>query len=144
MAQFEIYTDGSHKGQWGSWAYVILENQQLRREASGRQEKTDSNRMEFQAAIEALQTLPLGVEANLYSDSRLMLEAVNQFSIWSANNWLKKNGRPIPNDDLFKIILTLISVRKITWHWVHAHTGHVYNELCDEMCTRAREQNSPR
>ena len=66
---FEVYTDGSHKGKWGSWAFVVVKNNKVFHEASGRVRYTASHRMEFQAALEALYFLDHGSVAHFYSDS---------------------------------------------------------------------------
>ena len=57
-SNLEIFTDGSHKGRWGSWAFVVVRDNIVLIENSGRERKTNSHRMEFQAAIEALKHLP--------------------------------------------------------------------------------------
>ncbi len=125
--EFHIYTDGSQKGKWGSWAFVITQGENILHEASGCVSKANSNRMEFQAAIEALRYVKAGTKARLYSDSRILINAVN-----SANE------RPQANEDQLAGIDELIADRQITWIWVKAHAGNRFNERCDELCVRAR------
>ena len=66
---YEIYTDGSLKREKGSWAYVILQNGKLIKEASFHQKfslcERSSNRMEFLAAIAALSYLTPNSNATL-------------------------------------------------------------------------------
>ncbi len=123
----DIYTDGSHKGKWGSWAFVIVQNSVVIKESSGRERKTNSHRMEFQAAIEALQYLKPGSKANLHSDSRELIK--------TAESNTKTNRL---NSDQIEILRTLILKHKISWKWVKAHSGKAFNERCDELCVQAR------
>lgn len=135
-----IYTDGSHKGRYGAWAYVVVENEKIVREASGRVRKTESIRMEFQAAIEALKSLPENSTATFYSDSKILVDIMNLWRMdWKTNGWIKPNSRPIPNVDLIILLDTLSLSHNITWLWVRAHSGVLYNERCDELCLLERQ-----
>jgi ribonuclease HI len=136
---FEIYTDGSLKKGRGSWAYVIVQSGLVIKEASGRAKKTTCNRMEFQAAIEALQTLPPGSQVTLYTDSRNLIDTVTIWSIeWKQLGWIKKNSRSIPCLDLILILDALNESHQIEWRWVRAHSGVEFNERCDQLCIDAR------
>ena len=139
MPNFEIYTDGSFKGHWGSWAYLIVKNNSVICEASGRVKKTNSNRMEFQAAIEALKTLPKGTVATVFTDCKILIENINLLAEWQSNDWIKKNKSPIPNVDLYICLHELLTSLNISWKWIRAHSGNKYNERCDELCLLARE-----
>lgn len=123
----QIYTDGSQKAKWGSWAFVVVKNNKVIHEASARVSKTNSNRMEFQAAIEALAYLKSGEKACIYTDSRILIKAMS-----SSEN------RPAANEDQIKILDQLVANRKINWKWVKAHSGNKYNERSDELCRAAR------
>ena len=127
MDYLTIYTDGSHKAKWGSWAFVIVQAESIIHEASGRARYTNSLRMEFHAAIEALTFLKPNSHGTFFSDSRILINAVN--------NPLK---RPSANADQMDSILHLSSDKRINWSWVKAHSGNVFNDRCDELCTRAR------
>ena len=137
----EIYTDGSWKGRWGSWAYVVVENGRVIREASGRERKSNSHRMEFRAAIEALQSLPKQTCVTLYSDSRELIDTVTLWTPeWKSDGWIKKNQRPIVNVDLIQSLDRLNQEHLVSWKWVKAHSGTVFNERCDQLCQKARGQ----
>ncbi|MNK01246.1 Ribonuclease HI [compost metagenome] len=95
--------------------------------------------MEFQAAIEALKVLPSGSKATIYSDSQILIHTVNvMIPEWRSSDWTKKNGSPIPNVDLVKIIAELDQQHFIKWQWIKAHSGIAFNERCDELCIEAR------
>lgn len=138
---FEIYTDGSFKHGKGSWAYVIARKGSIICEGSAGQKKTSSNRMEFQAAIEALKALPENSRARIYTDSRVMIEALEKSPRWSQNGWVKNQGQPIPEVDLIRELYELQGKHKIEWQWVKSHSGIEFNERCDELCIRARSKD---
>jgi len=145
VKHFEIYTDGSAKDSWGSWSYLVLHEGKIVAEASGRQGRTNSNRMEFQAAIKALQYLvsqetePQEFGVTLFTDCKILLEKISNLPEWQAANWLRPNHPPIPNADLFRELYALTQKQAVTWKWVRAHSGNSYNERCDELCRLARE-----
>ena len=140
FAGFEVYTDGSYKEGRGSWAYVIVQKGVVLQEAAACVRKTSSNRMEFQAAIEALSFLPPDSDVRLYTDSRIMIENVTvQTEIWKSLGWKKKNQQEIPHVDLFKILAGLNALHRIHWSWVKAHSGVAHNERCDQLCVQARQ-----
>jgi ribonuclease HI len=125
--ELHIYTDGSQKGKWGSWAFVVTQNGKIIHEASGREKKADNNRMEFHAAIEALRYLKAGAKACIHSDSKVLIESVS-----SAED------RPAASEDQMSHLDELQVNRQITWKWVKAHSGNPFNERCDELCILAR------
>jgi ribonuclease HI len=125
--KIDIYTDGSHKGKWGSWAFVIVSQNKIIHESSGRERKTNSHRMEFQAAIEALSYLKAGTKANLFSDSKALVNTLNGH---------KKI--PTSNLDQYNRLSELRLKRKISCNWVKAHSGIAFNERCDELCLLSR------
>lgn len=124
----EIYTDGSHKGRWGSWAFVVVSDQKIIHEQSGSERKTNSQRMEFEAALRALQYLPANSSAIINTDSKVLLDC-----------FTKLRKRAAVNEDQVEAIDKLLSQHKVTWRWVKAHHGNVYNERCDQLCSLARE-----
>jgi len=135
----EIYTDGSFKEGRGAWAYVLVQNGEMVREDSASLRKTSSNRMEFQAAIEALKVLPEKSKAIVYTDSQILVDIMNnKISQWRAMDWVKSKGQPIPNVDLVQELDQYNQKHCIQWQWVRGHAGIKYNERCDELCIRAR------
>lgn len=125
--KLQIYTDGSQKGAWGSWAFVIVKKNKIIHEASGRERLAGSNRMEFQAAVKALTYLPEHADAQVFTDSRILINAI------------KGLKQPSAHEDQILNLRELCENKRITWHWVKAHSGIKYNERCDELCIQARE-----
>ncbi len=138
LAPIQIYTDGSLKAGKGAWAFVIVKSDKVIFEASGVDKHTTSNRMEFRAAIEALRRASSYRRIQIFTDSRVLLEALAKFDEWRALGWIKKNSAPIPSVDQMKELDALIAGRTIQWNWVRAHSGNIYNERCDELCIQAR------
>ena len=128
LRAIEIYTDGSSKDGFGSWAYVISKRGKLLQERFGRVRGANSNTMEFQAAVEALKSLSQDSKITLYSDSRILVDAM-----------ISGDG-PRAHQDQLDLLLDLAKRHRIQWKWIKAHSGHVLNERCDELCKLARIQ----
>lgn len=138
MASFQVYTDGScFPNGFGSWAYLILKDDETWAESAGPANSTNSNRMEFQAAVMALMALPEGSKITLWTDSRVLLDAVqNKMNFWKSNQWRRKSGRPVVDLDLVQALDQMMSTHQIEWRWVRAHSGNPHNEYCDQLCRK--------
>lgn len=131
----EIFTDGSSKRGIGAWAFVVSINGKITYEASGVVKKAGNNRMELQAAIEALKWLASSSRVIIYSDSRILIDAITlEIPQWKAMGWEKKGNRPVINLDLFQELDAFNQKHEITWKWIKAHSGIELNERCDELC----------
>jgi ribonuclease HI len=98
--------------------------------------------MELSAAIEALSALREPCEVTLTSDSKYLVDAVTLgwAESWRAKGWKKADKSPALNPDLWERLLELLSVHKVTLHWVKGHDGHEYNERCDRLAVAAAEK----
>ena len=139
LPPLHVYTDGSFKDGRGSWAFVVVRRGRIVAERSGKAKNTTSNRMEFQAALEALRFLSPSRRAFISTDSRVLLEALEEIPVWKAQNWVKSRGQPIPGLDQIQALDRLLAGRQISWRWVKAHSGVYFNERCDELCSLARQ-----
>ncbi|NCN39928.1 ribonuclease HI [bacterium] len=139
LSPIHIYTDGSLKAGKGAWAFVIVRGDRVILESFGVGRNTTSNRMEFHAAIEAVKRVSAFRRIHLFTDSRVLLEAVEKLDEWRSLGWVKKNSAPIPSVDQMKELDRLIRGRSIQWSWVRAHSGNPYNERCDQLCIKARD-----
>ena len=135
MSVVDIYTDGACSGNPGpgGWA-AILKSGDVEKEISGGEELTTNNRMELTAAIEALAALRRPCEVDLYSDSRYLVDSITKGWVysWQKRNWVKQ-GKAVPNTDLWLRLLELIGVHKVRFIWVKGHASNPYNNRCDEM-----------
>lgn len=140
MEKTIIYTDGSSRGNPGSGGYgAILVNGSKVKEIGGREKNTTNNRMEMKAVIEALKEVsksPIDSLVEIHTDSEyLMKGATLWIKNWQKNNWRTKNKKPVLNQDLWQEILLLSENRKISWQKVLGHSGHKYNDRCDQIAT---------
>lgn len=135
MTAVDIYTDGACSGNPGpgGWA-AILKAGAVEKEISGGEELTTNNRMELTAAIKALKALKKPCDVTLYSDSRYLVDSLTKGWVhsWKQKNW-KKQGKPVPNTDLWLSLLELMSVHSIKFIWVKGHASNPYNNRCDEL-----------
>ena len=131
-----VFTDGSCEGNpgRGGWAWVWVEDDEIRGEGHGRDPATTNNRMELTALIEAFRTLPTDAAVTLYSDSELCVKTVNEWAAgWERRGWRRKTG-PIAN---LELVLTLWAEAKrhprVTLRWIRAHDGSRWNEYADAL-----------
>ena len=133
-----IYTDGACSGNPGpgGWA-AILKFGEHRKELSGYMPGTTNNRMELFAAISALGALKTSCRVDLYSDSAYMVNAFNERWIdgWQRNGWKDSAGKPVENQDLWRLFLTLMKRHQVTFHKVKGHADNPDNNRCDELAT---------
>lgn len=142
-AKVKLYTDGACKGNPGpgGWGCVLVCGD-VEKELSGGEANTTNNRMELSAAIAGLSALRSPCEVELWSDSKYLVDAVTKgwARSWKAKGWRKSDGNPALNPDLWERLLELLSVHKVTLHWVKGHDGHEYNERCDRLAVAAAEK----
>lgn len=139
----EIYTDGSSLGNpgRGGWGVVVVEKEKIIEELGGYDKDTTNNRMELEAAIEAIKYINKKYKEStvtIHADSSYVLGGVTNWIFgWEKNGWRTANKKPVLNQDLWKQLI--IEVRKskatITWQKVKGHSGHVYNDKADEIAT---------
>ena len=138
MNKIIIYTDGSSKGNPGpgGWGAIISNQQPVAsiKEIGGREERTTNNRMEMMAAIMALQNIPKNMEVEVHSDSTYLINGITIWiKNWQKNNWRTKDKREVLNKDLWEELLVETEKRKVEWKKVLGHSGHEFNERCDEI-----------
>jgi len=135
-----IYTDGACSGNPGpgGWGAVLLSGD-YRKEVKGAEVMTTNQRMELRAAVEALSALKVPCSATLYSDSAYLINAFQQnwFANWQRNGWLNAKKQPVENSDLWRQLLGLTAIHRVTWVKVRGHAGNVENERCDVLAREA-------
>ncbi|WP_031555503.1 ribonuclease HI [Parvularcula oceani] len=138
----EIYTDGACSGNPGpgGWGVLILQDGGEKRLCGG-EGATTNNRMELQAAIEALAAFPEGTPLTLHTDSQYVKNGVTTWIHgWKRNGWKTAARKPVKNRDLWQALDGLCSARAVSWKWVKGHAGHPGNEEADRL---AREGMAP-
>ncbi len=135
-ARIEIFTDGACSGNpgIGGWG-ALLRYKDVEKELSGGEAQTTNNRMELTAVIEALKALKTECNITLYTDSKYVMNGINEWlENWKKNGWKtsnKKNG--VKNIDLWQQLDELIKKHEIRWVWVKGHNGHPENERVDTL-----------
>ncbi|MBS4235008.1 ribonuclease HI [Campylobacter vulpis] len=134
MKCVEIYTDGSclNNPGFGGYAYIVRYKEH-EKVGVGAEENTTNNRMELKAIIKALEILKEPCVVNLYTDSNLMVQSINEW----LDGWVKKNFKGRKNTDLWREYLRVSKEHKIEAFWIKAHNGHKENERCDTLAREA-------
>lgn len=148
MKKVTIHSDGGCHGNPGpgGWA-AILAYGRHQKEISGGVPATTNNRMELQAAIEALSTLKEPCEIDFHTDSEYVRNGITAWiSGWKRNGWRTAAKKPVKNADLWRLLDEAAARHQMRWHWVKGHAGHTENERCDtlvqEVIARVKEQYS--
>ena len=136
MPAIEVFTDGACSGNPGAGGWgVILRYGEIEKELSGGEENTTNNRMELTAVIEALKALKKECDITIYTDSRYVMDGVQEWMPnWKLNGWKTTHKKsPVKNVELWQILDSLLSKHKIKWVWVKGHNGHPENERVDKL-----------
>lgn len=143
MSKIIVHTDGScwpNPGGPGGWAYQINVNGRVISGKGSHPGPTTNNRMEIQAAIEALKLLPEWSEIEINTDSQYLRNAgMKWIKMWKRKGWVTREGGEVRNMDQWVELDRLCSRRKVKWNWVRGHQnkGNA-NDNCDAAATNAR------
>ncbi len=142
MTTVTIYTDGACLGNPGpgGWGVLMRAGEHVK-ELYGSANPTTNNRMELQAAIEALAALTRPSTVVLYTDSSYVRNGIMSWIAgWKRNGWKTAAKKPVKNDDLWRRLDELAAQHEVEWRWVKGHNGDPGNEKADELAGRgARE-----
>jgi ribonuclease HI len=130
-----MYTDGACKGNPGpgGWGVLLRFNGKEKRLFGG-EKTTTNNRMELMAAIEGLAALAKPCDVILTTDSNYVKNGIETWLAgWKKNNWRTAARKPVKNQDLWQRLDTLSSQHRIQWRWVKGHSGHIENDIADEL-----------
>jgi ribonuclease HI len=135
-AVLEVWTDGACSGNPGpgGWAWATKDG----RQASGGDRQTTNQRMEIQAALEAVRALdgPLTV----VSDSTYVVNCFRDawWQGWLSRGWVNSAKKPVANRDLWEPLVTAVRNRgDVTFRWVKGHSGDPMNDLVDQLAVDA-------
>ena len=93
--------------------------------------------MELLSVIVGLEALRFpGTEVIIYSDSKYVVDAVNQGWVFG---WNKNNFRGKKNADLWRRFLEVYPKHHVKFVWIKGHAGHPENERCDELAVAASD-----
>jgi ribonuclease HI len=138
--QVIIYTDGGALDNPGPGGYgVVIIDGERQQELSGGYRLTTNNRMELLACIVGLRALKKSRKVILYSDSSYVVNGITKgwAKGWKAKGWIKSNGEPALNPDLWEELLDQSARHRVEFRWVKGHAGIAGNERCDQLATQA-------
>lgn len=133
LKRVTIHTDGGCQGNPGpgAWAAVLQYGRQ-ELEIGGAVPATTNNRMELQAAIQALAALNQACEIVFYTDSQYLRQGIQSWIHgWKRNGWKTSTKEPVKNADLWQQLDAQAGRHRIEWRWLKGHAGHPLNERCD-------------
>lgn len=155
-AEIVIYTDGacSPNPGYGGWAAIL----QCEKSGSihehtifGSSLNTTNNRMEITAVLESMRYLDRPYHIIVYTDSKYAQQGIGNWENgnpgkmvgliagWCSRNWQKKDGTLIVNKDLWiKLHKEVKKHKSIRMRHIKGHTGHVFNERCNNLAIEAR------
>lgn len=145
LKEVEIFTDGACSGNPGPGGYgVILRSGERRLELAAGFRRTTNNRMELLAVIKGLEVLKNRARVTVYSDSKYIVDAVNQgWAIkWRSKGWRRNAKEKAKNPDLWAQLLDLNEKHQVKYQWVKGHSGHPENEHCDQLAVAASQGSS--
>jgi ribonuclease HI len=130
-----IHTDGACSGNPGPGGWgAILDYNGTRKELFGGEAETTNNRMELQAAIEALNALKRPCMVQMHVDSQYVKDGITKWIHgWKKNGWKTADKKPVKNVELWQALDEAIKRHEITWAWVKGHDGNPDNERADEL-----------
>jgi len=139
MKKVHIYSDGACKGNPGpgGWGAVIQYGKH-EKEISGGELDTTNNRMEMQAAINALNLLIEPCNVTLFTDSKYVIDGITKWiEGWQRNGWKNASKKPVRNSDLWHELIAATKDHDIEWTWVKGHDGNIGNERADTLASDA-------
>jgi ribonuclease HI len=105
----------------GGWAYILRYGEHVAERAGGVPDPTKQP-----------------CKVLLVTDSTYLLNGINIYRhAWRENGWVirRKNNKPVPNADLWKVLDELLEQHTVECKWVRGHSGSPDNERCDKLAT---------
>ena len=135
MKKIHLYSDGSSLGNPGpgGWGTILKYGTNIK-ELSGGSPNTTNNIMELTGVVEGLKALKEPCEVQVVSDSKYVVQGINEWLLnWEKNNWKTAGKSPVKNLELWKEYLEVSKKHTINALWVKGHAGHIENERCDVL-----------
>jgi ribonuclease HI len=131
-----VFTDGACSGNPGpgGWAWAVDTSTY----ASGGEAQSTNQRMEVQAALEAVTALPGPLL--VVSDSTYVVNCFRDgwWEGWLSRGWLTSAKKPVANRDLWEPLVTVVAERgDVAFNWVKGHSGHPMNDFVDSLAVQA-------
>jgi len=138
--KYKIYTDGACSGNPGpgGWGAVIIDQDDKQKNISGSEKNTTNNRMELLAAIMSLKKIKTNSEVVIFTDSTYVKNGITEWmKNWKKSGWKNSSKKPVKNKDLWEKLDKLCEANSVSWKWVKGHSTNEFNNLADELATKA-------
>lgn len=135
LPKIVAYTDGACSGNpgpggWGVWLRCGAHEKEL----CGGEKLTTNQRMELQAAIEALQALNRSSDVTIITDSKYVLTGITEWIHgWKKKGWKNSKKEAVANRELWEKLDVLNQKHHVTWQWIKGHSGDEGNERADAL-----------
>jgi ribonuclease HI/uncharacterized phage-like protein YoqJ len=130
-----VYTDGACSGNPGpgGWAWIVPDGPF----GAGPSPDTTNQRMELQAALEAVRALDGPLE--IISDSTYVVKCFQDgwWQGWLRRGWTNSQRKPVANRDLWEPLIELYQGKDIKFTWVKGHAGDEWNDYADRLAVEA-------
>jgi len=146
LPKVTAYTDGACSGNpgpggWGAW----LRFGEHEKELYGGEKHSTNQRMELQAAIEALKALNQPCAITIISDSKYLVQGMTEWIHgWKRAGWRRKGKAAISNLEQWQELDRLAAIHQVTWQWIKGHAGHAGNERADELARKGVPKRTSR
>lgn len=135
--EYKIYADGSclkNPGGKGGWATVTETSDGQRIERSGGAPSTTNNRMELEAANNAVRNLPPNARGTVYCDSEYVVKGVNEW----RRSWEARDYHNVKNEGQWRDLHRQVDQHpNMRFEHVRGHAGHPGNERADQLARDA-------
>ena len=138
MKNVTIHTDGACRGNPGPGGWgAVLNYDGHEKQLFGGEHNTTNNRMELLAAINALKALKVPCNVALYTDSKYVMQGIEEWLFnWKKNQWKTAGKKDVKNKDLWQQLDKETQRHNIKWSWVKGHSGNPGNELADALANQ--------
>ena len=142
LKEVHVFTDGACRGNPGPGGWgALLRSGGHEKHLLGAETLTTNNRMEMMAAIMALEALKERCNVTLTTDSKYVKSGITEWvPQWKRRGWKTADKKPVKNVDLWERLDRAAGQHLVKWEWVRGHTGHVENELADQLANRAIDE----
>lgn len=107
----------------------------------GGEELTTNNRMELTAVIKGLAALNKPCSVLVTTDSKYVLSGMTEWMPnWKKRNWKTASKKPVLNVDLWQQLDAQVQQHEVSWEWVKGHSGHLENELADQLANQGIDE----
>jgi len=113
---YNAYLRVSCSGKVGAWAALITEANGEERLLTGGENPTTANRLDLLGAVAALEAVPIGQAARLYTGNSYLHSGLTLWMPgWKKSRWIKKTGGEVQHRELWERADALMHARKIEW-----------------------------